>query len=300
MDYQQEYEICRALIEERLKECFSESCPQRELLDAMRYSLLAGGKRIRPVLTMKFCQAIGGTMEDALEFACAVEMLHTYSLIHDDLPCMDNDDLRRGKPTCHKVYGETVATLAGDALQAAAFRTVLAAKGPWENSAVSGPWAAAHYLAEAASEQGMCGGQYLDTKGEGKPRTIEELRVIHAGKTGALLRAACLMGVCACAGKRDVDPRAFDAARAYAEHIGMAFQIQDDILDVTATTETLGKPVGSDEANQKTTFVTLLGVDVCKKLVLGHTDMAKAALDGVFIDHGFLCWLADQLANREN
>ena len=298
MEYQQEYEACRSLIEERLNGYFSESCPQKELLDAMRYSLLAGGKRIRPVLTMKFCQAAGGTMEDALDFACAVEMLHTYSLIHDDLPCMDNDDLRRGKPTCHKVFGETVATLAGDALQAAAFRTVLAAKGPWVNSSVSGPWAAAGYLAEAASERGMCGGQFLDTKNENIARTIEELTLIHAGKTGALLRAACMMGVCASAGKRDVVPEAFDAAREYSEHLGLAFQIQDDILDVTATTEILGKPVGSDEANQKTTFVTLLGVDACRKLVLQHTELAKTALDGVFDDSGFLCWIADQLANR--
>ena len=300
MNYQQEYEACRAMIEKRLNEYFSETCPQRELLDAMRYSLLAGGKRIRPVLTMKFCQAAGGNMEDALEFACAVEMLHTYSLIHDDLPCMDNDDLRRGKPTCHIVFGETVATLAGDALQAAAFRTILAAEGPWENSVLSGPWMAAHYLAEAASEQGMCGGQYLDTLGDNGSRTVEELNVIHAGKTGALLRAACLMGVCACAGRRGVDPRAFDAAREYAEHLGMAFQIQDDILDVTATTEVLGKPVGSDEANQKTTFVTLLGVEACHDLVLEHTARAKDALRNVFSDCGFLCWLADQLAQREH
>ena len=300
MDYQREYEICRTLAEERLKEFFSESCPQKDLLEAMRYSLLAGGKRIRPVLTMKFCQAAGGSVEEALEYACAVEMLHTYSLIHDDLPCMDNDDLRRGKPTCHKVYGETVATLAGDALQAAAFRTVLAAEGPWRNTENSGPWAAARYLAEAASEQGMCGGQFLDTMNEGKPRTIEELNVIHAGKTGALLRAACLMGVCASAGKREVAPEEFKAAREYAEHLGMAFQIQDDILDVTASTEVLGKPVGSDETNRKTTFVTLLGIDACKKLVQEHTEQAKAALIGVFHDCGFLCWLADQLANRDN
>lgn len=299
MDYQREYEICRTLVEKRLKEYFSESCPQKNLLEAMRYSLLAGGKRIRPVLTMKFCQAAGGSMEEALEFACAVEMLHTYSLIHDDLPCMDNDDLRRGKPTCHKVYGETVATLAGDALQAAAFRTILAAEGPWINAENSGPWAAARYLAEAASEQGMCGGQFLDTMNEETARTLEELNVIHAGKTGALLRAACLMGVCASAGKRDVSSGDFEAAREYAEHLGMAFQIQDDILDVTASTEVLGKPVGSDEANQKTTFVTLLGVDACKKLVLEHTQQAKAALIGVFSDCGFLCWLADQLANRD-
>ena len=299
MGFQQEYEACRTLVEERLKEYFTDACPQKELLDAMRYSLLAGGKRIRPVLTMKFCQASGGSVEEALEFACAVEMLHTYSLIHDDLPCMDNDDLRRGKPTCHKVYGETVATLAGDALQAAAFRTVLAAEGPWDNSAVSGPWAAARCLAEAASEQGMCGGQYLDTTNEGIHRSIEDLNVIHAGKTGALLRAACMMGVCASAGKRNVEPRLFEAAREYAEHLGMAFQIQDDILDVTATTESLGKPVGSDEANQKTTFVTLLGIDACKQLVREHTDKAKAALQDGFVDSGFLCWLADQLADRD-
>ncbi len=300
MGYQQEYNACRSLIEERLKEYFTECCPQQELLEAMRYSLLAGGKRIRPVLTMKFCQAAGGAIKDALEFACAVEMLHTYSLIHDDLPCMDNDDLRRGKPTCHKVYGETVATLAGDALQAAAFRTILAAEGPWDNSLVSGPWAAARYLAEAASEQGMCGGQFLDTMDEDQPRTVEQLKSIHAGKTGALLRAACLMGVCAAAGKKDVDPGMFGAAREYAEHLGMAFQIQDDILDVTATTQSLGKPVGSDETNKKTTFVTLLGVDACKELVLEHTLFAKRALGNVFPDSGFLCWLADLLVNREN
>lgn len=227
-------------------------------------------------------------------------MLHTYSLIHDDLPCMDNDDLRRGKPTCHKVYGETVATLAGDALQAAAFRTVLSAQGPWLQENSMGPGAAACFLAQAASEQGMCGGQYLDTLENAGPRTEQELRMIHAGKTGALLRAACLMGVCASAGRRAVDARAFDAAKEYAEHLGMAFQIQDDILDVTATTESLGKPVGSDEANQKTTFVTLLGVPACRELVLEHTARAKAALDGVFSDCGFLHWLADQLAERKN
>ena len=213
---------------------------------------------------------------------------------------MDNDDLRRGKPTCHKVYGETVATLAGDALQAAAFRTILSAPGPWENSECSGPWGAARYLAEAASEQGMCGGQYLDTIDEERSRTVEELNVIHAGKTGALLRAACLMGVCASAGKRAVDPKAYAAAQEYAEHLGIAFQIQDDVLDVTATTEILGKPVGSDQANQKTTFATLLGVEACRQLVLEHTDQAKAALAGTFPDCGFLYWLADQLAERKN
>ena len=227
-------------------------------------------------------------------------MLHTYSLIHDDLPCMDNDDLRRGKPTCHKVFGETVATLAGDALQAAAFRTVLEAKGPWLCENAFGPGKAAYYLAEAASERGMCGGQYLDTLEEGSLRTEEELRTIHAGKTGALLRAACLMGVCASAGRRPVDEKAFEAAEKYAENLGMAFQIQDDILDVTATTETLGKPVGSDAVNEKTTFVTLLGVSACRELVLEHTARAKEALQGVYPEPGVLCWLADLLAERNS
>lgn len=300
MDYLREYEECRALIDARLNEFFIQECPQKELLDAMRYSLMAGGKRIRPVLTMKFCQAAGGTLEEALDFACGVEMLHTYSLIHDDLPCMDNDDLRRGKPTCHKVFGETVATLAGDALQAAAFRTVLGASGPWLAETNIGPGKAAYYLAEAASESGMCGGQYLDTAKNEVHRTVEELQIIHAGKTGALLRAACLMGVCASAGRRYVDGKAFDAAKEYAENLGMAFQIQDDILDVTATTEVLGKPVGSDAANEKTTFVTLLGVSACRELVREHTACAKEALIGVFSDSGFLCWLADHLAERDN
>lgn len=300
MDYKREYEECRAMIEARLNEFFVQDCPQKELLDAMRYSLLAGGKRIRPVLTIKFCQAARGKPEEALDFACGVEMLHTYSLIHDDLPCMDNDDLRRGKPTCHKVFGETVATLAGDALQAAAFRTVLFSKGPWRGEGGTAPLLAAGFLAAAAGELGMCGGQYLDTAGDGTPHTIEELKVIHAGKTGALLRAACLMGVCASAGHRKVGDRAFEAAKEYAENLGMAFQIQDDILDVTATTEALGKPVGSDAANRKTTFVTLLGVSACRDLVREHTQRAKAALDGVFPDSGFLCWLADRLAEREH
>lgn len=287
------------MIEARLNEFFVQECPQKGLLDAMRYSLLAGGKRIRPILTMKFCQAAGGKIEEALDFACGVEMLHTYSLIHDDLPCMDNDDLRRGKPTCHKVFGETVATLAGDALQAAAFRTVLYAKGPWRGDGGTAPLLAAGFLASAAGELGMCGGQYLDTVGDGKTHTIEELTAIHTGKTVALLRAACLMGVCASAGCRKVDDSAFQAAKDYAGNLGMAFQIQDDILDVTATTEVLGKPVGSDQANEKTTFVTLLGVSACRELVREHTARAKAALNSGISDSGFLCWLADKLAERE-
>ncbi len=293
MGYAQQYEACRVRIEQRLAEFFTEKCPQKELLDAMRYSLLAGGKRIRPVLTVMFCQAAGGSAEAALDFACGVEMLHTYSLIHDDLPCMDNDDLRRGKPTCHKVYGETVATLAGDALQAAAFETVLSAPETDDTTKAR----AAQALAEAAGALGMCGGQYLDMDGK-TVHSQEELYCIHAGKTGALLRASCVMGVLA-AGKCDGRDAMLRAARQYAEHLGIAFQIQDDILDVTATTEVLGKPVGSDETNQKMTYVTLLGVAACRELVQEHTALAKKALEGVFPDTGFLCWLADLLAERD-
>ena len=295
MAYAKEYEACRIQVEQRLNECFLTDCPQKELLDAMRYSLLAGGKRIRPVLTMKFCQTAGGSMEAALDFACGVEMLHTYSLIHDDLPCMDNDDLRRGKPTCHKVFGETVATLAGDALQAAAFRMVLSASGNDDTAKAL----SARVLAEAAGELGMCGGQFLDTE-ENAAHTEAELYTIHSGKTGALLRASCVMGVLAAGKYKETDAALIQAAEKYAENLGIAFQIQDDILDVTATTEALGKPVGSDAANQKTTFVSLLGVTACKELVRKHTTLAKEALNGVFPNSGFLCWLADSLAEREH
>ena len=288
----------RRMVEGRLAEFF----PGNGLEEAMRYSLLAGGKRIRPVLTMAFCEAAGGRAEEALDFGCGVEMLHTYSLIHDDLPCMDDDDLRRGKPTCHKVYGECNATLAGDALQAAAFQTVLFAEGPWSEAGKTAPQKAAGILAQAAGVDGMCGGQYWDTIGDGQPHTAEELAAIHDKKTGALLRAACMMGVVASSGHRKVDDSCLDAAREYASHLGMAFQIRDDILDATSTTDELGKPVGSDAANGKTTYVTLLGVSACEELVLEHTRKAKEALArGVWGgDTEILCWLADELARRSN
>lgn len=287
----------RLLVEERLERSFT----AKGLEEAMRYSLMAGGKRIRPILSMEFCRAAGGCVEEGLEFGCGVEMLHTYSLIHDDLPCMDNDDLRRGKPTCHKKFGECIATLAGDALQAAAFRTVLSAPGPWEEEPTV-PGQAGRLLAEAAGELGMCGGQYWDTLGDGQPHTLEELSSIHAQKTGALLRCACMLGVLASGGHRKIDTRCLDAAGAYAEHLGMAFQIRDDLLDAISTTEELGKPVGSDEANCKTTYVTLLGIQGCEELIQEHTRQAKQALKQAswLGETEFLCWLADQLALRKN
>ena len=291
MDMHRELEACRALIEARLGEKFT--APGLE--EAMRYSLLAGGKRIRPILTVKFCEAAGGQPEAALDAACGVEMLHTYSLIHDDLPCMDNDDLRRGRPTCHKVYGECVATLAGDALQAAAFEAVLgSAHVPGEARARMGL-----VLARAAGSAGMCYGQYLDMKAEGTQPTPPELTAIHTHKTADLLQAACQMGVlCAPAGENTEVLLA--AAAEYARHLGLAFQIRDDILDETATTQALGKPAGSDAANGKHTFASLLGVEECERLVEKHTGLAKAALAAVLPEERFLPALADALARRDH
>lgn len=298
MDFQMQLEEARELVEARLRTFFSSG----GLEEAMRYSLLAGGKRIRPILTMKFCEAAGGALEEALDFGCGVEMLHTYSLIHDDLPCMDNDDLRRGMPTSHKKFGESVAILAGDALQAAAFQTVLSVKGEWRHGGRTAVILAAKILAEAAGESGMCGGQYWDTAGDGQPRTAEDLTDINNKKTGALLRAACMMGVCASMGRREVDESCMDAAWHYATNLGLAFQIRDDVLDAVSTAEELGKPVGSDAANQKATYVNLLGVEACEALVQDYTVRAKEALDsGRWLgDTAFLRELADSLAARRN
>ncbi len=284
------YDSYKALAEERLGTAFKDTPPQKRLLEAMRYSLLAGGKRLRPVLAMAFCEAAGGKAEDAADFGAALEMLHTYSLIHDDLPCMDDDELRRGKPTNHVVFGEYTAVLAGDALQAAAFETVLNAPLDADKRA-----SAARILAGAAGAYGMCGGQQLDMEGESRELTISEIEDINALKTAALIIAAAQMG-CVAAGAAEEKLR---AAAKYASKLGLAFQIQDDILDYEGTTETLGKPVGSDEENRKSTFVSLLGIEKCRELVALHTESAKAALKPAFSDTQFLDWLADIMAGRK-
>ena len=294
MDYRAEYQAALALVEGELAGCFSEEGPQRELLEAMRYSLLAGGKRVRPVLALKFCEALCGEMEPALDYACAVEMLHTYSLIHDDLPCMDDDDLRRGKPTCHVKYGEWLALLAGDALQAAAFER-LASSGR-TSPAANGR--ACAVLARAAGASGMCGGQYLDLLDEGKRLDEEQITRIHRWKTSALLEGACLLGLTA----SPVEPTGaqWAAAERYAQELGLAFQIRDDMLDVTSTAEELGKPIGSDADNGKATFVSLYGLEKCAQLVEEHTRMAQESVAGVFQNTDFLCQLARSLAVRTN
>ena len=294
MEFEREYRNAQTLVDRELELCFLEDGPHKELLSAMRYSLLAGGKRVRPVLTMKFCEALCGDMKPALDYACAVEMLHTYSLIHDDLPCMDNDDLRRGKPTCHVAYGEWLALLAGDALQTAAFERL--AGSTRATAAANGK--ACAVLAEAAGRDGMCGGQYLDIVDEGKKLGVDRLTQIHLWKTSALLEAACLLGLTA----STVEPSSeqWAAAKRYAQELGLAFQIRDDMLDVESTAEELGKPIGSDKENGKTTFATLYGLKECSRLVAEHTRLAQRSVTEAFENAEFLCRLAQWLAVRKN
>ena len=261
------------------------------LLESMHYSLTAGGKRIRPMLVLEFCRISGGNIEKTLPVACAIEMLHTYSLIHDDLPCMDNDALRRGKPTNHVVYGECTATLAGDALQAEAFGTIARSQLPAEARVTC-----VEILADAVGSDGMCAGQYLDMVGEHKLLSEDELNDINSRKTGSLLTAACRMGVAAAGGNEAM----LEAAAQYGACVGAAFQIRDDILDVISTSEELGKPIGSDAQEHKNTYMTLLGEYKCMQMIEKLTDQAKNAVAGAFEDTKFLCELADSMVTRKN
>ena len=283
----------RRMVATRLEQFFvlPDSDPMHGYAEAARYSLLAGGKRIRAILVLEFCRMCGGDPKNALDVACAIEMLHAYSLIHDDLPCMDNDDLRRGKPTNHIVFGECVATLAGDVLQAEAFGTILRSALPDEARL-----RCATQLANAVGFDGMCGGQYLDMIGEGKALRSDELDEINAKKTGALLTAACTMGVAAAGGSRAQE----EAAAAYGAAVGMAFQIRDDMLDALSSEEELGKPVGSDVAEHKNTYMVLLGKEACEQLVDRLTARACDSLRSAFSSTEFLEALATKLAKRNN
>lgn len=284
----------KELIERELGRYFGwvdTDCPVSGLADAMNYSLMAGGKRIRPMLLLEFCRISGGDIQTALPLACAVEMLHTYSLIHDDLPCMDNDDLRRGRPTNHKVYGVGTATLAGDALQAEAFGTILRSDLPARVRADC-----ALDLADAVGLDGMCGGQYLDLTGDGLILGEDELNEINVRKTGALLIACCRMGVHAAGGSM----KQLEAASQYGAAVGIAFQLRDDMLDVLSTEEELGKPIGSDRKEGKNTYVTLCGLDRCAERIAKLTRAAKEALAEGFHDTVFLDGLAESMAVRMN
>ena len=285
--FQVQYDRYRAAVEEALQGLFLRNKPYGRLQEAMRYSLLAGGKRVRPVMTLAFCEALGGEAQRALTLGAALECVHTYSLIHDDLPCMDDDDLRRGRPTRHKVYGETMAVLAGDALQAEAFRLISHAPGLSAEQRID----AVHTLSAACGGDGMVAGQVLDVEG---PACDEaSLRDMCLRKTGGLLGAAADLG-CIAAG---ADAEARRLALSYAEHIGLAFQVRDDMLDVIADQEEFGKPVGSDKEEGKRTFVDLLGLEGCGKLVEEETALAKGSVSG-FPRGGFLLELADSLADR--
>ncbi|MBR5537055.1 MAG: polyprenyl synthetase family protein [Clostridia bacterium] len=281
-----------ALVESGLNGLFpQEACRHGKIFEACRYSLLAGGKHIRAALLLEFYRLCGGRAEDAIPFACGLEMIHTYSLVHDDLPCMDNDDFRRGKPSNHKVYGETMATLAGDALLNRAFEVML------EQTAVPAERAvkAAAYISRCSGVYGMIGGQVQDLGMEGRPATLEELREMVSLKTGALIRAACAAGVLLAGGSEEQKK----AAEDYAAAVGLAFQIQDDILDVVGDQAVLGKAIGSDVANEKTTFVSVYGLETCRSMVRNLTMEAEAAAE-TFADGGFLKNLAGYLAKRDN
>jgi len=291
MDFKQRLDLYKDMVEEYLVGYFGhEPRVYDKLIRSMEYSLMAGGKRLRPALVLEFCRVCGGDVQKALPVAAGVEMLHTYTLIHDDLPSMDNDDLRRGKPTNHKVFGEFTATLAGDALQAEAYASILSADLPSDRLLKC-----VGTLIQVAGADGICGGQQLDMDGEGLPRTERELMEVHKRKTAALIRGACVMGVAAAGGTAAQEQAAID----YAEALGLAFQIRDDMLDVISTADELGKPIGSDNEQGKTTFMTLLGMDECEARVQRLTREAKAAVS-VFENNDFLIALADSMAVRRN
>lgn len=281
----------RQLVENHLTEELNvESALDKTLCESMRYSLMAGGKRLRPILLMAAADAVGAKGTDYLESACAIEMIHTYSLIHDDLPAMDDDDYRRGKLTNHKVYGEAMAILAGDALLTQAFEVILRQ-----------PHVSAELLLQvvkemsiAAGPNGMVGGQVIDMLSEGKRISMEELRKMHMGKTGALFRAAIRSGAI----MAQADEKQLEALTTYADCFGLAFQITDDILDVVGDEAVIGKPVGSDERNDKSTYVTLTSLEEARRLAADTVAQAVEALE-VFGDKAsFLKELVEMLLER--
>lgn len=279
--------------EQALKQYMTiEDNPQKSIYQAMAYSLFAGGKRIRPVLMMAVCDMCGGNCDEVLPFAAAMEMIHTYSLIHDDLPAMDNDDLRRGMPTNHIKFGEASAILAGDALLNKAFEVMTIHSGLSAEKTLK----IIKTIAVSSGTEGMIGGQVTDIESENKQITADELKYIHKYKTGAIIRSSAAAGAIAA----NTDAEMSDAIDEFAENLGIAFQICDDILDVTGDEKTLGKPIGSDEQNCKVTYVTLYGLDGAKKLLDEYSEKAKSALAIFGEKNEFLLWLTDYLSGRIN
>lgn len=262
------------------------------VINAEEYSIMAGGKRIRPLLALLFCEACGKDSDEYVNVAASIEMIHTFSLIHDDLPCMDNDDYRRGKLSCHKKFGEAQALLAGDSLVFLAFETVCheAEKNVIDSKTCTD---IINLLSQASGAQGMIGGQIIDIESENAEISIEVLKELQRRKTGAIISAACEMG-CILAGAYDK----IKDAREYADNLGLAFQITDDILDVEGSFDLLGKPIGSDRRNQKTTFVSVYGIDKAGQLAAELTEKAIKCLDA-FEDTAYLKALTKELLTRK-
>lgn len=285
-------EIYLDLIENYLDKAIDQTDFDEEIIaDAMRYSLQNGGKRIRPVLVLEFARLCGGDVEKALPFAAALEMIHTYSLIHDDLPCMDNDDMRRGKPSCHVKFGEEYALLAGDGLLTLAFSTLTKADVSAQQIVK-----AVRVLSDYAGYKGMIGGQTVDLMSEGKKIGLDRLKTMDNLKTGKLINCAAILG-CICA---NADEEKINSAIRYTSNIGLAFQIVDDILDVTSTEEKLGKPIGSDSDKDKSTYVSLLGIEKSKQYAENLTKEALTALNDFDNNTDFLRSLALKLLERDN
>ncbi len=286
----QQFEEYLQAIEETLAGYLKVPCEPGRVLEAMGYSAFAGGKRIRPILTLEFSRLCGGDWRKALAFAAGVEMIQTYSLIHDDLPCMDDDDLRRGRPSCHIAYGEATALLAGDGLLTMAFEAVADAKLPPERVVK-----AVAILANAIGVQGMIGGQEMDLENEGAiSLPLETIRKTNEKKTSALLSAACRMGVAAAGGTEEQ----LAAADRFAQNFGLAFQVIDDILDLTADAAVLGKPVGSDIANKKVTYPSVLGLEGAREYARRYTAEAVDAIaifDGSGVLADYTCGLLDRI-----
>lgn len=284
---------CEKIEEKLLEFTKDKNSLQGVILEAMEYSLMAGGKRLRPVLMLEFCRMCGGDVSKYLDIACTIEMIHTFSLIHDDLPCMDNDDYRRGMPSCHKAFDENIALLAGDALNTLAFEVIANAAMEQRITADKAVMLTS-VLSHAVGTSGMIGGQVIDLQSEGKTISLDTLNKLQEQKTGALIEAACVMGVIL-GGDFGKIPEAAD----YANALGRAFQIVDDILDVTGSFEELGKPIGSDNEQHKNTYVSLMGLKESKAAADKLTDEALGHLE-IFKDNEFLCDLTKSLLERRN
>lgn len=297
MDFQQKFEYYREKVNNEIERIFAEKqCPEKSVYDAMRYSITAGGKRVRPVLVMSAGEMLGGNIDDLLKIGVAIECIHTYSLIHDDLPCMDNDDLRRGRLTCHKKFNEETALLAGDGLLTYAFE-LLSDFPAYKMVSAEALLKIISVIAKASGCAGMIGGQMVDLENEEKQNVTEEiLTYMHNRKTGALIKCAVIAGAIASGANQNQ----IDALSVFADGIGLAFQVQDDILDCTGDVDILGKPIGSDAENKKTTYVTLLGLESAQQKAEALTQNAINALNVFGDDANFLKNFSQYLMNRKN